>query len=109
MVGGFDVLLVIAGGVVDCEYELTAVERGARERCVGARAMAGGNIRATAVPGLGSSAMESWERAQQEFKGGRGCACGVHAIHSLCVKKKEEATASVLSLVYVRASLARCE
>ena len=74
MVGGFDVLLIIAGGVVDCEDDLTAMERGAQERCVGARAMAGGNIRATAVPGLGSSAMESWERAQQEFKGGRGCA-----------------------------------
>ena len=69
---------------------------------------AGGNIRATAVPGLGSSgqasaaAMESWERAQQ-----RGCASGVHAMHSII--KKEEATGSALSLVYVRISLARCE
>ena len=29
--------------------------------------------------------------------------------NALCVKKEEEATGSVLSLAYVRASLARCE
>lgn len=46
-------LLVVAGGGVECDVELTAMKRGARERCVGARAMAGGNIRATAVSGLG--------------------------------------------------------
>lgn len=84
--GRFDILLIVAGGVVDCEDELTAMERGAQERCAGARAMAGGNIRATAVPGLGSLGERSRRKlregleAQQGLEGGGVRACGVHAM-----------------------------
>ena len=88
----FDVLGIVAGGVVDCEDELTATERGAQERCAGARAMAGGNIRATAVPGLGSLGKVS---AKVEREGGarprgRGRTCVWRPRNALCVKEEKE-------------------
>ena len=112
--GRFNVLLINAGGVVDCEDELTAVERGARERCVGARAMAGGNIRATAVPGraglgkLWAVPRRRWEVERGRSKRGREGVCVWRPRNALCAKE-DEATGSFLSLVYVQTSLARRE
>lgn len=85
-------MVIVAGGVVHCEDELTAMERGAQERCAGARAMAGGNIRATAVPGLGSLGKVS---AKVEREGGarprgRGRTCVWRPRNALCVKKGKE-------------------
>jgi len=74
------------------------MERGAQERCAGARVMAGGNIRATAVPGLGSLGERSRRKlregleAQQDLEGGGhwGCTCVWRPRNAKKKKKKKK-------------------